>query len=123
MLRPVAVGAHPTDDQDALQTVALLHVSCSDRDVIEEAEAHGPPGFGMVPQDAPHKNMLHLTGQNRIHSSQCPTGGKIGSRQGAGDMEVSAFSDTPPTARGLLRARDVAWGAPVTHSSSVLRGF
>ena len=99
-------GAHPNRRSGRrLQTVALLHVSCGDRDVIEEAEAHGPPGFGMVSWvDARHKNMLHLTGQE-LHPLQPvphrrPDEAAV---KESGDMEVSASSDTRHCGAILLR--------------------
>lgn len=42
------VGSYPIQDQDFPNIELLLKQSCSDRDRVEEAEAHGLVGFGVM---------------------------------------------------------------------------
>ena len=48
LLRPVAVVKVPVDDEDPAQAVPADEVLGADRGVVEEAEAHGPRGLGVM---------------------------------------------------------------------------
>ena len=65
MLRAVAVVQVPVDDQDALEAVFFLCIGGSDGDVVEEAEAHGPVGFGMVAREGGQRRMTESDAEMR----------------------------------------------------------
>src|SRR5574337_1807936 len=61
MLRAVSVMQVPVHDQDFPEAVFLLRIRSRDRDVVEQAEAHGVAGFGMMPGRADE-------GEDRVRS-------------------------------------------------------
>ena len=49
VLRAIAVMDVKIDDSNTLRAMTLLRVARRDRSIVEQAEAHGPRGLGVVP--------------------------------------------------------------------------
>src|SRR6476659_7079131 len=68
LLRAVAVVDVEIDDRDPLQPVITLRVSRADTDVVEQAEPHGPFGFGVVARRAARdEGVLHLIVEHLVN--------------------------------------------------------
>jgi hypothetical protein len=75
-LRSVAVVHVPVGNQNALGSVSLLRVSCTNADVVEEAETHAAAALGVVagrPNEA--KRGRYRTIENCINGGYHASGG------------------------------------------------
>ena len=78
-LGAVAVVDVPVDDGDAAGAVGALGVAGGDDGVVEEAEAHGPVGLGVVTRRAHGAERVRdEAGHHRVDREHCGAGGPRG---------------------------------------------
>jgi len=71
VLRAIAVMHVPVDDGDAFNAMGILRVSGGDGGLIEQAEAHGPMLFSVMPGRARrNKNIVRLFRKNAVDGFQ-----------------------------------------------------
>lgn len=71
MLAAVAVMKVPIDNQDFFQAMFVPGIFGRQGDVIEQAESHGPIGFGMMPRrSGESKAVLNFSSQQGIDQGE-----------------------------------------------------